>query len=164
MATQPNSFESFDTDAGRGGYAGARARRGKPDPYGLRPLPNEEIYFYRKAIDNSRVMRQADPQARRHCWRWIATTAAGTMLLAAMLWPNLYGMVAGYQVESLKIEQQRLLAERASLELAEARQLSPDRLEELARQQDFIDPAPAQVVYLPPTADGSLAALNARSK
>jgi hypothetical protein len=164
MATQPNSFESFEADAGRGGAAGARARREKPDPYRLRPVPNEEIYFYRKAIDNSRVIRQADPRARAHCWRWVAMTTAGTLLLAAMLWPNVYGMVAGYQIASLKLQQQRLLAERSSLELAEARLLSPEKLEELALQQHFIDPAPAQVVYLAPKADGSLAALTTRSK
>ena len=82
---------------------------------------------------------------------------ACTFLLVALLWPNVYGMLAGYRIEALKGEQQRLLAERASLELDEARLLSPEKLEELARTQAFIDPAPDQVVYLPPAADGSLA-------
>ena len=49
------------------------------------------------------------------------------------------------------------MAERASLDLEEARLLSPEKLEELAASQEFIDPAPDQVVYLPPPADGSLA-------
>ncbi len=164
MATQANSFENFEEDAGSGGSVGGRVRREEADPYRLRPIPNEEIYFYKKAIDNSRVMRQADPRARARCWRWIATTAAGTLLLAALLWPNVYGMAAGYQIEALKLQQQRLLAERSALELEEARLLDPEKLEELARAQSFIDPAPAQVVYLPPTPDGSLAALHARSK
>ncbi len=61
------------------------------------------------------------------------------------------------QIEQLKGQQQRMVAERASLDLEEARLLSPEKLEELAKSQEFIDPAPDQVVFLPPLADGSLA-------
>ncbi len=49
------------------------------------------------------------------------------------------------------------LAERAELEVAEARLLSPERLERMAQTQEFIDPAPEQVVFLHPKADGALA-------
>ena len=164
MATQASSFERFETGAGWGEPAAEAGRRRKAEPCGLRPVPNEEIYFFRKAIDNSGVVRQSDPQTRARCWRWIATTAAGTVVLAALLWPNVYGMVTGYQIEELKLRQQRLIAERSELELLEARLLSPERLEELARAQDFIDPAPAQVVHLAPQPDGSLAALDTRSR
>ena len=31
-------------------------------------LPNDDIYFYSKKIDNSRLVRQADPGARGECW------------------------------------------------------------------------------------------------
>jgi len=164
MATQASSFERFATGAGWGEPAAQAGRGQEADSHRLRPVPNEEIYFFRKAIDNSGVLRQGDPQSRARCWRWIATTAAGTMLLAALLWPNVYGMVAGYQIEALKIRQQRLIAERSELEVQEARLLSPERLEELARAQDFIDPAPTQVVHLAPQPDGSLAALDTRSR
>ncbi|MFB3776352.1 MAG: hypothetical protein ACE141_02045 [Bryobacteraceae bacterium] len=139
-------------------------RKQKADLCALRPVPNEEIYFFRKTIDNTGVVRQSDPQSRARCWRWIATTAAGTLLLAGLLWPSLYSMVAGYQIEALKARQQRLVAERSELELQEARLLSPEKLEELARARDFVDPAPAQVVHLGPQPDGSLAALHTRSK
>ena len=46
-----------------------------------------------------------------------------------------------------------------SLELQEAKMLSPARMEELARQQQFVDPEPAKVVYLD-SKDGSSLALN----
>ena len=129
----------------------------------LTPLPNEHIYFYRKAIDNTRVVRQADPRVRASCFRWIATTAACTMLLVALLWPGMYGMLAGYQIESLKFQQQKLIAEKTTLAVEEARMLSPERLEESALAQQFIEPAPEQVVFLHPKPDGSLA-LNVPSK
>lgn len=162
MATQARSFEDYRTPAGWGQTAGNPEQGRQATDCGLRPIPNEEIYFYRKPIDNTGVVRQSDPQSRVRCWRWVATTAAGTMLLAALLWPSLYAMVAGYQIEELKVRQQRLIAERSELELQEARLLSPERLEEMAREQAFIDPTPAQVVHLGPQPDGSLAALHSR--
>jgi len=154
MATQAKYFGTLDPVAGA---------RGKDDIYRLRKLPNEDIYFFRKAIDNSRIVRRADPRGRTRCWRTIATTAAMTLALIGLLWPNIDGMLTGYELEGLKQQQQQLLAQKASLELEEAGLLSPERLEELARMQQFIDPAPEQVVYLNPKADGSLA-LNIRSK
>lgn len=157
MATQATSYDRFEAAAELEVGARQRPRKEKADPYRLRPLPNESIYFYRKTIDNSRVVRQADPQARSRCWRWIATATASTMFLFALLWPNVCGLLAGYQIESLKAEQQRLLAQRAELEVAEARLLSPERLERMAQTQEFIDPAPEQVVFLQPKADGALA-------
>ena len=154
MATSAAPIESYDAETWNGPQ---RHRRGNPDPYRLRALPNEDVYFYRKQIDNSRVVRQADPQARARAWKWIAATCAGTMLLAALLAPSIYGLLAGYQAEALKAEQKRLLIHVDRLKVEEAQLLSPKRLEELARIQDFIDPAPEQVVYLNPKADGSLA-------
>jgi hypothetical protein len=34
----------------------------------VRAFANEDIYFFVKRIDNSRVVRQADPMARGICW------------------------------------------------------------------------------------------------
>jgi len=56
--------------------------------------------------------------------------------------------MAGYKMETLRQERQRLELDRASLELAETKLLSPARLEQLARMQRFVDPAPEAVVYL----------------
>lgn len=163
MATQASYF---DADRSRAGWAGAAPHEGageKAGSYRLPPVPNQDIYFYRKPIDNSRVVRQDDPRARARCWRWIATATAATFLLAGVLWPTAYGMLAGYQIESLKAGQQTLQAELASLEAQEASLLSPDRLDEMALQQELIDPAPDQIVHLTPAPDGSLAR-NMKSK
>lgn len=120
------------------------------DPYALRPLPNEEVWLFRKAIDNSRVVRVPDPNAGRRCGQWIAVAAAVTLLAAAAVWPRVEETLAGYRIEALRQEREALLAERAALELAEAKLLDPRRLEELARIQQFVDPAPSQVVHLNP--------------
>jgi cell division protein FtsL len=65
--------------------------------------------------------------------------------------------MAGYQLSQLQIEQQKLQVERARLEIKESRLLSAERLQELAKMQDFIDPAPERTVYLEPKNDKSLA-------
>jgi hypothetical protein len=125
----------------------------------VRAFPNEDIYFFVKRIDNSRVVRQADPQAGGVCWKMIGSVGAAALLLIAVLLPSAYGLLAGYQIQSLREESKRLASEQASLELQEAKLVSPERMEQLARMQQFIDPEPQKVVYLD-SKDGSSYALN----
>src|SRR5579884_2484281 len=105
----------------------------------LRPFANEDILFYVKRIDNSRVVRAADPAARGRCWKLIGSVVGAVVLLIGVLLPSAYGLMAGYQIQSLRREGQRLAAEQATLELREAQLLSPQRMEDLARQQQFVD-------------------------
>jgi hypothetical protein len=127
------------------------------DPYRLRALPNEDVYFFSKSIDNSRLLKQKDPRAAKECWSTIGAFAVLAVLLAGALAPSVGGTFAGYQLQALKVERQRLMDERSTLEIEEAVLLSPERLEKLARAQKLLEPAPGQVVHLDPHADGSLA-------
>jgi hypothetical protein len=127
------------------------------DPYRLRALPNEDVYFFSKSIDNSRLQKQKDPRAAKECWSTIGAFAALAIVLAGALAPSVGGTFAGYQLQALKLERQRLTDERSTLEIEEAGLLSPERLEKLARAQKLLEPAPGQVVHLEPHADGSLA-------
>jgi hypothetical protein len=117
---------------------------------------NEDIYFHVKRIDNSGVVRQSDPKARGTCWKLIGSVGAAVLLLIGVLLPSAYGLLAGYQIQALRQESQKLENEQASLELQEVQLLSPARMEELARMQQFIDPPSQKVVYLESKA-GSLA-------
>jgi hypothetical protein len=136
----------------------ARRRVARPaDPYRLRALPNEDVYFFCKRIDNSRILKEKDPRAAKECWSAIGAFAVLAVLLAGALAPSVWGTFAGYQLQSLKQERQRLIDERATLEVTEATLLSPARLERLARAQKLLEPAPGQVIHLDPRADGSLA-------
>ena len=161
MATLANIFNIF---IGAGSVAESAARtatRRVSDLNALRALPNEDVYFFTKRIDNSRVVRQADPMARARDWKLVGGAGFAAVCLIATLLPSAYGLMAGYQLSSLKQEQQILITERARLELEEARLMSPERLQELARMQEFVDPSPARTVYLTPNNDQSLA-LNRR--
>jgi cell division protein FtsL len=144
VAVRPEkAFRSFFGKASR-----MVERRSAKRGVHVRCFPNDDIYFHVKRIDNSRVVRQADPKTGGVCWRLIGSVAAAAMLLIGVLLPSAYGLLAGYQIQSLKEESKRLENQQASLELEEARLLSPERMEQLAREQQFIDPEPQKVVYL----------------
>jgi hypothetical protein len=145
----------FTKETARSAAGAHRAARAVP----VRTFANEDIYFFVKRIDNSRVVRQTDPQAGGVCWKMIGSVGAAALLLIGVLLPSAYGLLAGYQIQSLRSEAQRLSGEQASLELQEAKLVSPARMEQLARQQQFIDPEPEKVVYLD-SKDGSSLALN----
>ena len=126
--------------------------------FALRALPNDSIYFYSKKIDNSRIVRQADPNARGECWA--AVGAAGVLLMigASIIAPHVGSVLAGYKLESLKQERQTLLDQKRDLDVKEAALLSPDRLNDLARARSLGAPAANQVVHLETTAsEGSFA-------
>lgn len=109
---------------------------------------NEDIFFFVKRIDNSGVVRQAEPGARGTCWKLIGSVVAAVVMLVGVMLPSAYSLMAGYQIQSLHQEQQKLAAEAATLELQETALLSPERMQELARTQQFIDPPSQKVIYL----------------
>ena len=155
LATVCSRFFTGETVRSAASSGAHRAARAVP----VRAFANEDIYFFVKRIDNSRVVRQTDPQAGGVCWKMIGSVGAAALLLIGVLLPSAYGLLAGYQIQSLRGEAQRLASEQASLELQEAKLVSPARMEQLARQQQFIDPEPEKVVHLD-SKDGSALALN----
>lgn len=162
MATIANIFNNFlgastvaDADA-------ARAAGAISDACKLRPVPNEDVYFFIKRLDNSCVVRQSDPRARVRDWKFIGGACLTAVTLIGLLLPSAWGLITGYELNQLQQEHQQLVTERARLELEESRLVSAERLQELANIQQFVDPAPEKTVYLPKN-DQSLA-LNRRSK
>ena len=155
LATVCSRFFIKETARFAAASGSARAVRAVP----VRAFANDDIYFFVKRIDNSRLVRQTDPQAGGGCWKMIGSVGAAALLLICVLLPSAYGLLAGYQIQSLRSEAQRLAGEQASLELQEAKLVSPARMEELARQQKFNEPEPDKVVYLD-SQDGSSLALN----
>ena len=108
--------------------------RAERDPFQLRALPHEDVFFYCKKIDNSRLVREADPEgARRLLERHRRGLRAALILLTSAFAPSVATTLAGYKLEALRTEERRLLDERRALELEEAELLSPARLEQLAQ-------------------------------
>jgi hypothetical protein len=151
MATAPAIFKS---GIQKNNLSPVRQER---DPFQLRALPHEDVFFYSKKIDNSRLVREEDPRGRGACWSAIGAACAALALLTSVLVPSVAGTLAGYKLESLRAEQQRLRNERRFLDLQEAELLSPSRLEELAKRQNLTTPSNGQVVRLEGKGDGTVA-------
>lgn len=122
--------------------------RAQADPYRLRALPNDGIYFCSKRIDNSRVVRQADPAAGGECWSAVAAVGLLLMLGGSVIAPHVASILAGYKLESLKTERQTLIDQSRALDVQEAGLLSPERLNNLARAHSLTSPASDQVIHL----------------
>lgn len=127
------------------------ATREQADPYRLRALPNDAIYFYSKKIDNSRIVRQADPESRGECWNAVGAAAVLLMIGASIIAPHVGSVLAGYKIEALKQEQKTLIDQKRDLDVKEAALLSPERLHDLARVRSLSTPGIDQVVHLDST-------------
>ena len=114
----------------------------------LRPIANEDVYLFVKRIDNSGVVRAADPIARRARGRSAATGLLAAMLVIAGLAPAAYNTMSGFQIQNLRKEQDLLKQEQAKLDLEEAELLSPARLEQLAKSLKLVEPVPQNMQYL----------------
>jgi cell division protein FtsL len=114
----------------------------------LRPIANEDVYLFVKRIDNSTVLRAADPVARRARSRTVATGFIAAMLVIAGLVPAAYNTMAGFTVQDLRQEQAKLKQQEAQLDLAQAKLLSYERLEKLAKSLKMVEPDPTQVHIL----------------
>jgi cell division protein FtsL len=116
----------------------------------LRPIANEDVYLFVKRIDNSGVVRAIDPAARRARSRSMATGFIAAMLVVAGLVPAAYNTMAGFTMQHLRQEQDKLREENARLDLEQAKLLSLDHLQELAKSLRMAEPQPQQVITLEP--------------
>ena len=153
MATMPAFFHRTN----EGGFPGLSGSKAERDPFQLRALPQEDVFFHCKKIDNSRLVRAADPQARGACWSAIGAAGGLLAVLTSVLVPSVASTLAGYKLEALRVEERQLLDEKRTLEVVEAGLLSPQRLETLAQGQNLVAPVPGQVVRLNAKGDSAVA-------
>lgn len=114
----------------------------------LRPIANEDVYLFVKRIDNSSVVRAVDPVARRARSRTVATGFIAALLVIAGLVPAAYNTMAGFTLQNLRQEQEKLKQQEAQVNVEQDGLLSINRLEQLANTLKMVDPAPQQVQYL----------------
>ncbi len=144
MATLATMWKRSDAMAAVGESSGIC----ESDPYALRALPNDGVFFYSKKVDNSRLVRQADPRAASECWSAVGAGALLLMLGVSIVVPHVALVRTGYRLEELKAERQTLLDQRRDLEVREASMLSPARLNDIAQAHNLTSPMSSQVVHL----------------
>ncbi|HEY6251858.1 MAG TPA: cell division protein FtsL [Candidatus Angelobacter sp.] len=127
----------------------ARALTGMITPVARRSVAGitPEFYF-QKMIDNSRLVRVADPQRTREVRMF--TIAVSVLFLMTMVYTlqHFRSLEYGYQIETQKTEHDRLVELNRSLTLEQASLRDPRRIAELARQMDLDLPHPGNVIRL----------------
>ena len=69
------------------------------DPFRLRAIPNDDLYLHCKRIDNSRIVRQADPAAGAQCWSAVGAAGVIFMVGASVIAPHVASVLEGYKME-----------------------------------------------------------------
>lgn len=112
-------------------------------------------FYFQKNIDNSRLVRVADPQRQREVRMFSAVVALFFLLAMIYTWQHFRSIEYGYQIEAQKTEHDRLLEMNRTLKLEQASLRDPGRIDVLARKMDLEPPRPGQVVRLDSEASGS---------
>lgn len=132
--------------------------RAESDPFRLRALPNDNVFLYLKTVDNSRIVRAADPASNSHSWSAMSAAALLLMIGGTIVTPNVASILDGYKLEKLKSENQSLVDQKRELEVREAALVSPERLNDVAKAQKLTSPASSQIFHLDnPSVEGHFA-------
>jgi cell division protein FtsL len=119
-----------------------------------------EIYFT-KAIDNSRLVKVADPRRSREMRMFLSALSCVLFLVLAYGWQHYRAIEYGYKIAALKSQRDALLEMNRALRLEEASLRDPERIDTLARQMGLQSPQAGQVHQLDsaaPESDGSVMA------
>jgi hypothetical protein len=111
--------------------------------YGVTP----EIYFH-KPIDNSRLVKVADPEYKREMQIFGCALGLLFVLFLAFCWQHYSAIEYGYRNEALRGQREQLLEQRRQLQLYEAQLREPWRIDTLAHQMGLQAPMAGQVVRM----------------
>src|SRR5215467_3513830 len=116
-------------------------------------------FYFQKTIDNSRLVRVADPRRKREVR--MLSIAFSLLFLVAMIytWQHFRSLEYSYQIEVQKTEHDRLLEVNRNLKLEQAGVRDPGRIDVLARQMNLEPAHPGQVVRLDSDAPDSTAVI-----
>jgi cell division protein FtsL len=125
-----------------------RARRG----------PTPEVLFT-KRLDNSRLVKAADPLRVREMRIFAGAMAALLLLVMVYGWQHFSAIECGYRVEAEKQQVEQLIEQNRQLQLTEAQLAAPGRIDRKARELGLDAPKPGQVVRPDSSIDAGAPAL-----
>lgn len=109
-----------------------------------------DIYFVQN-IDNSRVVRVADPRRRREQQIMLVAVGLVFLFLFGYTWQNYHMMRLGYQIESVRKQEASLRNWNRELRLEQAALRDPTRVYQVAENQLGLGSAqPGQLEALAP--------------
>ena len=117
-------------------------------------LGTPEIYF-RKSIDNSRLMKVEDPRRAREMKQFGIALCLLFLLVMGYALQHFRAIEYGYKIETLRSQRDNLAEMNRALHLEEASLRDPERIDLMARKLGLQSPQPGQVLRIEDTPDTS---------
>src|SRR5271170_7037217 len=117
-------------------------------------LGTPEIYF-RKAIDNSRLVKVEDPRREREMKQFGMALCCLFLLVMGYGVQHFRAIEYGYKIEGLRSQREDLANMNRALRLEEASLRDPERIDVMARKLGLQSPQPGQVQRMDATADAA---------
>jgi cell division protein FtsL len=115
-------------------------------------LGTPEIYF-RKRIDNSRLVKVEDPRREREMRMFGIALCLLFALVMGYAWQHFRAIEYGYRIEALRSQRDGLVGMNQALRLEEASLRDPERIDAMARKLGMQAPDPGQVVRMDDSSD-----------
>jgi len=115
-------------------------------------LGTPEIYF-RKTIDNSRLVKVEDPRRVREMRAFGITMLCLFLLVMGYALQHFRAIEYGYKIETLRSERDGLAGMNQALRLEEASLRDPERIDAMARKLGLQSPEPGQVIRMDAATD-----------
>ena len=110
-------------------------------------LGTPEIYF-RKTIDNSRLVNVEDPRREREMKYFGIALCCLFLLVMGYALQHFRAIEYGYKIEALRSERDGLTEMNRALRLEEASLRDPERIDVMARKLGMQSPQPGQVLRM----------------
>jgi cell division protein FtsL len=117
-------------------------------------LGTPEIYF-RKTIDNSRLVKVEDPRRAREMKFFGIALCVLFVLVMGYALQHFRSIEYGYKIEALRSQRSDLVEMNRALRLEEASLRDPERIDVMARKLGLQSPQPGQVQRMDVAADAS---------
>ncbi len=115
-------------------------------------LGTPEIYF-RKTIDNSRLVKVEDPRREREMRAFGITLLCLFLLVMGYALQHFRAIEYGYKIEVLRSQRDGLAGMNQALRLEEASLRDPERIDAVARKLGLQSPVPGQVIRMDDAGD-----------
>ena len=110
--------------------------------------PGTPEIFFTKTIDNSRLVKVADPVRRREMGIFGVTLVVLFALVMMYGWQHFSSIEYGYKIEQLKGNCDQVVEANRTLKLEQASLRDPERIDAMARQMGMVPPQAGQVQRL----------------
>jgi cell division protein FtsL len=110
--------------------------------------PGTPEIFFTKTIDNSRLVKVADPRRRREMMVFGASLALLFLLVMMYGWQHFSSIEYGYKIEAVKAQCDQVTEANRALRLEQASLRDPERIDQMARQMGMQAPQAGQLQRL----------------